>query len=188
MPLKKTLLYPFYVNSPYFEGYAWAVELALRMKAKLQLFTSTTIPSGATIPADSIYHSLLEAHGYYLEHYKNPDIKLSDISRKPNITNGLLKDELISYLRKNRVDIVIIDPLFLSAQIKEIPEIEKQAKGLIFLPERKSFENISAQPLTDHFYDVLQRSELYKLPENFFVTMGNDLTVFNYLRKFFQKR
>ncbi len=102
MVFKKTLLYPFHINSPYFEGYAWAVELALRMNAKLQLFTTTTLSPGETIAPDSIYHSLLEAHGYYLEHYQHPGIKSSDVARVPNIVKGELKGELIAHLKKKR--------------------------------------------------------------------------------------
>ena len=186
MALKKVILYPFAINSPYFEGYAWAVELAFRMKAKLQLFTTTAIAPGITAPFDSIYHSLLQAHGYYLEHYNHSESKPSEVSREPSITNGELKDDLILHLKTNPVDIVIIDPPFLSTQFRGLSEIGKQAKGMILLPENLDV----SQSLTynDHFYDVLRHSELHKLPENFFVTLGNDKSVFNYLRKLFQKK
>ncbi|NOT73982.1 MAG: universal stress protein [Cyclobacteriaceae bacterium] len=189
MVFKKTLLYPFNINTPYFEGYAWAMELALRMKARLQLFTTTEVAPGITTTPDSIYHSLLEAQGYFLEHYQHSGIKSNVAALEPNIVKGNLKDELISHLRKKSVDIVIIDPFFLSTHFREITEIEKQSKGLIILPEHKEPSSEKSHPPgTDHFYDVLRRAELYKLPENFFNTLGNDLSVFNYLRRFFQKK
>ncbi len=188
MRLKKVLLYPFYINSPYFEGYAWAVELAMRMKAKLQLFTTTTLSSGETIAQDSIYHSLLEAHGYYLEHYQHPGGTSSEVTREANIVRGELRDELILHLKKNPIDIVVIDPIFLNSQFKALREIEKESHGMIILPkEQQPGENKDSQPMADYFYDTLRKSELYKLPENFFSTLGTDLSVFNYLRNFFQK-
>jgi hypothetical protein len=189
MVFKKTLLYPFDINSPYFEGYAWAVELALRMKAKLQLFTTTIRPYGEPIADDTIYHSLLEAHGYYLEHYQHAGIKSNEVVREPNIVNGDLKNELLIHLKKNPIDIVIIDSEFLSRNFKTIGDIERESRGMIILPDGQSpSENKAPQPMADHFYETLRKSELYKLPENFFSTLGNDLSVFNYLRKFFQKK
>ncbi|CAN5459973.1 hypothetical protein BH09BAC3_BH09BAC3_15580 [soil metagenome] len=186
MPVKKTILYPFSINSPYFEGYAWAFELAFRMKAKLQLFTSTAVSPGVIVPPDSIYRSILEAHGYYLEHYKHPESQLRDVSREPSITHGELKDDLLFHLKSYPVDIVIIDTPFLSTQFKGLQAIERQAKGMILLPDASGV--ISTLSHNDHFYDVLRRSELYKLPENFFVTLGNDKSIFNYLRGLFQKK
>ncbi len=59
---------------------------------------------------------------------------------------------------------------------------------MIVLPEgQRPSEDKAPQPMADHFYDILRKSELYKLPENFFSTLGNDRSVFNYLRRFFQK-
>ncbi len=188
MRFKKTLLFPFHINSPYFEGYGWALELALRMKARLQLFTTTSVP-GETISPDLIYDSLLEAQGYYLEHYQHPGLKSGDIVTEPTIINGDLTEELVNHLKTNDIDIVVINHHFLSTHFKGLREIEKESKAMIILPERQNpSENKAPQPMIDHFYDILRRSELYKLPENFFATLGNDISVFNYLRKFFQKK
>ena len=188
MSFKKVLLYPFSANSAYFEGYSWAVELAIRMKAKLQLFTTTSIAQGTTETTDTIYHSLLEAHGYYLQHYPHDGIKSNDALREPLIAAGELKEELIFHLKKNAVDIVILDPLFLSEYQHGLREIVKESGGVIVLSQGDPQHDDKPQAHTaDHFYDHLCRAQLHKLPENFFTTLSKDHTVFNYLRKFFQK-
>ena len=185
MSLPKILLYPFSIKSPYFEGYSWAVTLALRMKAKLKLFTTTfaSVPSSS----DSIYHSLLEANGYYLEHYRDDHLKSSELNREPCIVNGELEDELIFHLKKNPVDIVIIDQYFSAAHRTGMKEIMKESGAVIILSESQPGRKDPPYPVTDYFYDRLRCAELYKLPENFFITLSNDHSVFNYLRNFIQK-
>ena len=185
MSFKKVLLYPFSANSAYFEGYSWALELAIRLKAKLQLFTTTALAQDTIESRDSIYHSLLQAHGYFLQHYPHNGLKSNEVLREPCIVAGELKHELIVHLKQNPVDIVILDPLFLSEHQNGLPEIVKESGGVIVLSNAEPpAEN---RGTIDHFFDHLRRAHLHKLPANFFTTLGNDHSVFNYLRKIFQK-
>ena len=188
--VKKVLLYPFLIDRPYFEGYAWAMELAFRMKASLQLFTTITPSPEEKGTTDSIYHSLLEAHGYFLQHYQHDGIKANEVTRETCIVEGgELKDALILHLRKHAVDIVIIDPFLSSSPAGEIHELVTESSGIILLSRDKPSPGQKPhRTRADHFYDRLRRAKLYKLPENFFDTLGSDHSLFNYLRKFIQRR
>ncbi|MBY0433652.1 MAG: hypothetical protein K2U26_06045 [Cyclobacteriaceae bacterium] len=183
MTFSRTLLYPFSVNTPYFEGYAWAMELASRMKARLQLFTTLPHTPGYAFPSDPVYHSLLEAQGYYLQHYQHQVPYSKEVKREPFITRGALKDELLAHIRKHSIDIIIIDPAFSNEHHEALKEIVRESGAAIILhPENALTGN------SDAFYERLRQAELYKLPDNFFSTLSKDGSVFNYLRTFFQKR
>ncbi len=185
MRLKKVLLYPFSTEVSYFENYAWATELAWRMNARLQLITTTSLTSNLSSTRDSIYESLLQAQGYYLEHYRH-GTQPNEIKSEPVIADGDLGQALMKHLKKNPVDVVVLDPSFLARNYKKLGDIVDAAGGVIALPRNDTFSQ--DQTKSDHFYEILRRAELYKLPENFFSTLGNDRTVFNYLRKFFQRK
>ncbi len=185
MRLKKVLLYPFSTEVSYFENYAWATELAWRMNARLQLITTTSLSNDRSSTRDAIYESLLQAQGYYLEHYRHSSSS-AEIRSEPFISDGDLGSALMSHLHKNSVDVVVLDGTFLSRNYKKLREIVDSSGGVIALPRTQ--DPIELQSRSDHFYDILRRAELYKLPENFFSTLGSDSTVFNYLRRFFQKK
>ena len=184
MRLRKVLLYPFSAESPYFESYAWAVELASRMNARLQLFTS--VSPAASPNRDSVYHSLLEAQGYYLTHYQS--VPAAEIKSEPLIAEGDLPEQLVSHLKNNPVDVVVLDSIFLSKHYKKLGDIVDASGGVIALSAAKKTEQVFAKEKSDHFYDILRKAELYNLPENFFNTLGRDHAVFNYLRKLFQSK
>jgi hypothetical protein len=185
MRLKKVLLYPFSTEVCYFEGYSWATELALRMNARLQLVTTTSLSNDLSSTRDTIYDSLLRAQGYYLEHYRRASPP-NEIKSEPFIAEGDLGSALVSHLKINPVDVVILDPSFLAKNYKKLNDIVDACGGVIALPRNQTPP--ADAPRTDHFYDVLRRAEFYKLPENFFSTLGRDHTLFNYLRKFFQRK
>lgn len=188
MSLLKVLLYPFSTDTDYFEGYSWAVELAIRMKAKLQLFTTTSAAQDND-STDSIYLSLLEAAGYHLQYYPQEGMKSNELLQEPCIAAGELTQALIFHLKKTPVDIVILDPSFLSCHQNDLRDIVKESGGVIVLPSHKTLHKDKLSTgTTDHFYDYLRRAQFHKLPNNFFVTMSKDHSVFNYLRKFFQKK
>jgi len=186
MGIHKTLLYPFSVNASYFAGYAWATELALRLNARLQLFTVTRSDDPAA--AEAVYQSLLAAHGYYLHHFQHDKARMTRAIREQYIVAGELKDGLIQHLKNNQVDIMIIDPAFQSLQGNSLKEIVREAQGAIILSNQPDPGGELGQlSITDHFYNQLRNAEFYKIPENFFSSLGHDHTVFNYLRKLFQK-
>ncbi|HWA35158.1 MAG TPA: hypothetical protein VG737_13550 [Cyclobacteriaceae bacterium] len=185
MRLKKILLYPFSTEFFYFENYAWVTELAWRMNARLQLITTTSLSENLSSTRDAIYDSLLQAQGYYLQHYHSGS-NSGEIKSEPYIAEGDLGSALMTHLKNNPVDVVVLDASFLSRNYKKLGDIVESSGGVIALPRHPVTTNEKSK--SDQFYDTLRRSELYKLPENFFSTLGSDRTVFNYLRKFFQRK
>ncbi len=186
MSAAKTLLFPFSIVSPYFEGYAWAVELAIRMGAKLRLFTTL---SGSTVkrPKDSIYYSLLEAHGYYLQHCHHLGAQSHEVLQEPCIVEGEMGKELLTHLRNYPVDVIIMDPGFYLALATEVSQIVNTSGGAIILSPHPNDRLARQTPFEFDFYDQLRRARCYKLPDNFFDALSQDHTAFNYMRKFFQK-
>lgn len=172
----RKILFPFSVDTPYYEGYSWAVELASKMEAELWLFTASENKDEETI--QRIFHSLLEAQGHYLQLSPNNSVK---IKTERWIETGNLKNSLLSFLKKNPVDITVLDPsLPMDKQTES--EVIDYSKGAIVLPSKK--DNDSAD---NQFYEKLHDAELYKLPENFYDTLSNDHSLFNYLRKVFKR-
>jgi hypothetical protein len=179
----KVLLYPFCVDRPYFEGYAWALQLCARMKASLQLFTIIPPTHDPQSSTDVIYHSLLEANGYFLQHYRGQAISLHAIPKETCIVQGDQFDkQLLLHLESNPVDIVILDPVTTPSGAQEIAN---GSRGVILLPKEKPGTIIDHG---DRFLDRLRRAKLYRLPENFFDTLGRDNSLFNHIRQFFSKR
>ena len=83
---------------------------------------------------------------------------------------------------------MIIDPAFHSRYADQMKEIITESKGAIILSGKQhaTTEGV-ADSITEHFYNDLRQAEFYKIPDNFFSLLGHDRTVFNYLRKVFQK-
>lgn len=186
MGIYKTLLYPFSTTTSFFEGYAWAIELALRLNAKLQLFT--VIPGSDEASVDKAYQSLLAAHGYYLHHFNHDTSNQSRLIQERFIVRGEIKDGLIMHLKNNPVDIMIIDTVFQSLHRADMKEIVRESNGAIMLSDHMTeTESSSSFSNTEYFYNQLLHAEFYKIPENFFSSLQHDHSAFNYLRKFFLK-
>ncbi len=181
MSSPKTLVFPFSIDNPYFESYAWAVELALRINAKLLLFTTASTAENT----QKVYHSLLAAHGHYLQHYPSAVQRDAAAFREPMIAQGDLVVELISFLRANPTDIVILDGSFSIHHSVKLQQIVKESAGAIVLSADTQEKQVTT---SDHFYELLRRARLYKLPNNFFSSLARDRGAFNYLRKFFQQK
>ena len=178
--MAKKILFPFSVDTPYYEGYSWAVELASKMEADLWLFTTSKDKEEKTI--QHIFHSLLEAQGHYLQsasHNGNG----SKIKTERWIETGNLKSSLLTFLQKNPVDITVLDSSLPMDKQSELSEVIDYSKGAIVLSSKKEKNNGHESK----FYEKLHDAELYKLPENFFSTLGNDHSLFNYLRKVFKR-
>ena len=169
MSFKKEFLFPFLSHRTYFESYAWSVELATLMKTKLRVFTTTPSLCQALHSNASIYHSLLEAQGYYLQHYLQKGTR-PDVLREPCIEPGELEEKLIFHLRQNPDDVVILYPGILLENQIGLDEIVKEAGGAIILPPERSPEPDG--PTREHFFDRLRRVQLHKLPGNFLATTG----------------
>ncbi|HEY5823058.1 MAG TPA: hypothetical protein VIT44_01755 [Cyclobacteriaceae bacterium] len=177
--MAKKILFPFSVDTPYYEGYSWAMELASKMEADLWLFTASKDKNEETV--QHIFHSLLEAQGYYLQlsshHPRNAKIKTERW-----IETGNLKNALLSFLKSNPVEITVLDSS-LPMDKKSESEVIDFSRGAIVLPKK----NEKQSPSENKFYEKLQNAELYKLPENFYNTLSHDSSLFNYLRKVFKK-
>jgi len=178
--MTKKILFPFSVNTPYHEGYSWAIELASKMEAELWLFTSSEDKGDET--RKQIFHSLLKAQGHYLQSTAHKHKGLT-IKTEHWIETGNLKNTLISFLKSNPVDITVLDaslPLDKTAE----SEVIDYSKGAIVLTAKNEKHGSSE----NQFYEKLQDAELYKLPENFYDTLSNDYSLFNYLRKVFKRK
>jgi hypothetical protein len=189
----KKILFPFSPGRTMDTGYGWSMELASRMNAVLFFFTA--VPETETNKSEfveNLSHSLLKAQGNYLQH----TTQLGQHARtQRHIEEGDFTFSLSKFIKKNRFDIVVIDP-----QASELPKttleyVVANSDGVIVLPDQPQdfYRDVSAankaseKKSTEAFYDVLHHSEIYKLHENFFRTLGRDKGVFNYLRAFFFK-
>ncbi len=182
MSFKQAFLFPFLTHHDYFESYAWSMELTIRMKTRLQVFTTSPSTYHNLDSTASIYHSLLEAQGYYLQHYLQKGIR-PNVLREPCIEPGELEEKLIFHIRQNPDDVVILYPGILLENQIGLDEIVKEAGGVIILPEERAAEPDGST--REHFFDRLRRVQLHKLPGNFLATLGKDHTTFNFLRKLF---
>jgi hypothetical protein len=178
--MAKKILFPFSVDTPYYEGYSWAVELASKMEAELWLFTSSEDKRDET--RQQIFHSLLGAQGHYLQSAQ-PKHKDFKIKTERWIETGNLKNALLSFLKSNPVDITVLD-ISLPIDKQSESEVIDYSKGAIVLREKNEKRGTSE----NKFYEKLQDAELYKLPENFYNTFSNDHSLFNYLRKAFKRK
>jgi hypothetical protein len=175
--MAKKILFPFSIETLYYDGYSWAVELALKMEADLWLFTASADKNDEAI--QRIFHSLLEAQGHYLQLAPNKNSALK-IKTERWIERGNLNDSLLTFLKANPVDITVLDSsLPMDKEVKS--EVIDYSKGAIVLPFNKKLNG------QDHFYEKLHNAELYKLPENFYDTLSSDHSLFNYLRKVFKR-
>jgi hypothetical protein len=190
----KKILFPFSPGKSFDVGYTWAMELAARMNGALSLFT--------TVPTDEennvafrqhVYNSLLAAQGNYSQYVSR---NLSPSPTEPHIGQGDFTGSLSQFLKTNRFDIVVIDPQASGLPKTALEEVVENSNGVIVLPhhQRKpdSRGPLSRQEnekkIAEAFYDVLHQSELYKIHDNFFRTLGRDQPLFNYLRSFFKRR
>lgn len=183
MRIYKTVLYPFSIHAAYFGGYAWSVELALRLNASLQLFS--TMEADDETAGDTFYQSLLAAHGHYLHHFHHDKATQPHLVREQYLVKGEFREVLINHLRNNAVDILVIDKTMqtqLGDTLKDVVQESKSAIILSQLPELKP-----DIPITEHFYSQLRKAEFYKVPAHFYSSLHHDNKAFNYLRSLFQK-
>ncbi len=170
------------------------MELAARMNAALFFFT--TVPETEKNKAqfvDNLSHTLLEAQGNYLQH---SSIDLSPAKTERHIGEGEFSFSLSKFVKKNRFDIIVIDPVASSLPQNTLNYVVENSDGVIVLPEHThhpyptpaSLSHDEEKKVTEDFYDVLHKADLYKLPDNFFATLGQDKRLFNYLRSFFKRK
>jgi hypothetical protein len=192
----KKILFPFSYSTEFQHGYSWAMELAVRMDAKLFFFTS--VPNGKTDQGlvQNIYHSLLAARGKYLQHF-NPSAKNAGaVKTERCIGEGEFTGALRSFVKKTTFDVVVVDPQASELSADTLDDVVRHSKGVIVLPSQKigldqppvSADTETEKDITENFYDILRKSDTYKLPDNFFTTLGKDKNLSNYLRKLFGKR
>jgi len=182
--MAKKILFPFSANTvSYYEGYSWAFELASKMGSDLVLFT--TAPSKDELSLQTIYHSLLGARGHYLQSVYHKNSKPA--RTEPLIEKGDFKKKLLEFLKKNTSYITILDPSLPFFDQPILSEVIRFSNGVIVLPNSLEQQSLENNP-EGAFYDKLHEAELYKLPENFFDTLGDDRSLFNYLSRFFKTK
>jgi Universal stress protein family len=186
----KKILFPFSPDRSLNAGYSWAMQLAARMNAALFFFTS--VPDNEKNKAAFVHqlsHTLLEAQGNYLQY---ASLQISPTKTERHIGEGDFPFSLLKFMKKNRFDIVVIDPDSSNIARTTLDYVVENSDGVIVLPTQP--ENSPAilrhaeNEITEDFYDILHRSDLYKLPDNFFTTLGQDKGLFNYLRGFFKRK
>jgi hypothetical protein len=187
MKSSKSLLFPFSTDSPYFEGYSWSVSLAVKMGASLRLLAAAPGSGTSADQHNTIFCSLLEAQGYYLEHYHQHTWPRPDIRRQSLTDVSDLGHELLTCLASEPADIVIVDHSFKEKYGKTLKKLMKGPGGLIILSSKPThFQVLPSRP--DHFYQQLKESEFYNLPPQFYTDLSKDNSMHNYLRSLFQLR
>jgi hypothetical protein len=152
------------------------------MGATLSLLAAAPASVEASEQLNTIYCSLLEAHGYYLEHYHHDNWRRPDIRRQPITATGDLEKDLMACLADEPVDLVIVDWSF---KKKCGPVLKKLTKGPVGLVILSAGQKLSHSK-TDPFYQQLVQAEFHNLPAQFFTDLGKDTSGYNYLRKLFQ--
>jgi hypothetical protein len=172
------------------------MELASRMNATPFFFT--------VVPAhhhhdknrlSNVYHSLLEARGNYLQYFHLSNKGRSIPKTERLIEKGDFTWSLIKFVKKTKFDIIVVDLQASELSPTTLQDVVENANSVIVLPDQKqSLDHPLAGPgraiekkITQDFYDTLGQSDLYKVPGNFFRTLGRDRRLFNYLRGFFRK-
>jgi len=190
----KKILFPFSPGKSLNSGYAWAMQLAARMNAPLFFFT--TVPANEKNKDQFLHHvhcSLLEAQGSYLQYTSQ---RRAPARTEPHIEQGDFTGSLSQFLKRIRFDIVVIDPQTSGLPKTSLKYVVENSNGVIVLPDQpeNSYHSFSTstkeseKKITESFYSVLHHSDLYKLQDNFFHTLGKDKGVFNYLRSLFEKK
>jgi hypothetical protein len=189
----KRILFPFASDRDFHQGYAWAMELASRIRGTLFFFTA--IPEEVTDKVkQDVYLSLMRAQSDYLLYADTSKKGHEPVKTERLIEQGDYYASLISVLKKSRFDIAIIDPRAVALPTSAIEGMVEYSEGVIILPDQKGYTQPNEKPademekkVTEDFYETLRRSDLYKLPSNFFRTLGQDKGLFNYLRGLFRK-
>lgn len=159
------------------------MELAARMNAKLFFFTA--VPSEKNEAGlRHVYHSLLAARGSYLQH-ANPLERKPTVKTERCIERGDFTWSLLKFVRRKKFDVIVVDPKASVLSPDTLQDVVAHSNGVIVLPEQTTGLDEPAHEATEQFYDILRNSETYKLPGNFFSTLGKDKSLFNYLRKIF---
>ena len=192
----KRILFPFSFEKNFHRGYSWTMELASRMNATPLFFT--VVPAHQEDPnlQGNVYHSLLEARGNYLQYFRFSNKKSRSIPKTERlIEKGDFTWSLIKFVKKTKFDIIVVDLQASELSPTTLQDVVEHANGVIVLPdEKESLDHPLTGPskaiekkIKQDFYDILEQSDLYKVPANFFRTLGRDRRLFNYLRGFFTK-
>lgn len=110
------------------------------------------------------------------------------------IEKGDFTWSLIKFVRKTKFDIIVVDLQASELSPTTLHDVVENANGVIVLPDQKQcldsslagLGNTIEKKITQDFYDTLGRSNLYKVPSNFFHALGRDKWLFNYLRGLFR--
>lgn len=171
------------------------MELASRMNATPFFFTVVPTHQHDQNRLSNVYHSLLEARGNYLQYFRFSKKGRSIPKTERLIEKGDFTWSLIKFVKKTKFDIIVVDLQASELSPTTLQDVVENANGVIVLPDQKeSIDHRMAghskaieKKITQDFYDTLGQSDLYKVPGNFFRTLGRDRRLFNYLRGLFRK-
>ncbi len=193
--MNKKILFPFSFEKNFHRGYSWTMELASRLNATPLFFTVIPSHQRDQNPVSNVYHSLLEARGNYLQYFRLSKTGKSIPKTERLIEKGDFTWSLIRFVKKTKFDIIVVDLQASELSPTTLQDVVENANGVIVLPDQKEARvNSLAGPskaiekrIKQDFYDILAQSNLYKVPSNFFHTLGRDKSLFNYLHGLFRK-
>src|SRR5258706_2550505 len=194
--LSMRILFPFSFEKNFHRGYSWTMELATRTNATPFFFTVVPAQNRHdNEPSSHVYHSLLEARGNYLKYFRFSKRSRSIPKTERLIEKGDFTWSLIKFVKKTKFDIIVVDLQASELSPTTLQDVVENANGVIVLPEEQQrLDRPLAGPsktiekkIRQDFYDILEQSDLYKVPSNFFRILGRDRRLYNYLRGFFTK-
>jgi len=174
----KKLLFPISTDHLFADGYAWSLELARRLKARLFLLALNARHDAR----EKIYHLLLEATGFYYTHYRH-GAHTEKVTADTVFASGDFSEEVPQFIAANSIDIVVMGEGMNLASPISVPE-SLGSTGSIVLA---SIPLPQGEEGKDRFYDHLVHASLRNLPPGFHAALGKDRAAYNFLRRFFQR-
>lgn len=173
--MKPTILYPFSLSTDFEAGFVWAEELARRMKANLVLLTAVSQRSDEKVM--HVYDAILRAQGHQAQ-FETENHILPGI----RIEVGELPLAILDHLKKNLVDVLVLDP-HLPFEINNFEkEFVDAANSAIILQAANGW-----QDQTRSFFSRFQSADIRKLPDHIYSTLSNDRGFFNFLGSMFRR-
>jgi hypothetical protein len=178
--MRRTILYPFRIDTNFHAGYSWSAELSRRLKSKLSLFT--TLDPSSSEPVADVYRGLANAQGFYVKHFQVLQLRLSPVPTERHFVQGEFSRSFSDFVQENPPEMMILQSnLFSNERLKEFIH---SGQKIIVLPP------IEIPAATDDraqlFITILGKAALYNIPNSFFNNIGKDHSLFNAITRFFK--
>lgn len=154
------IVFPFQGNQLSLQAYAWAKELAAKVRLPFYVFCS--LAPEHRYSKIHVYHEMLEADGFYFTHYTGTPSDKTHI----RMSTGDFVSNLQAYLKKHPADIVVVDPMQTYLNESNRDRFMSYPNGLVFLRNTDSINETD-----EAFASLLNRAETHHLPPNFYHTI-----------------